>query len=70
MYGSKWVLNGNFQSELEYGHTMQDAMVRPSENIIYADDPIPRVASCLEDVWQYPVPDPMVKMPSKIKKKD
>jgi hypothetical protein len=65
-----WVLNQNFQTEMEYGHTQADAMVRPSQSVVYADSAIPRIPSCLEDVWQFPEADPMIRMPNKINKRD
>lgn len=67
---NRWVMNENFQSQMEYGHSQKDAMVNPVEHMVYADSAIPRWPSCLEDVWQFPVADPMIKMPKKINKRD
>lgn len=69
-YGNSWVLNSNFQTELEYGHSQNEAMTSPKEDIIYADSAIPRIPSCLEDVWAFPEVDPMIKMAKKITKRD
>lgn len=69
-YGNDWVMNSNFQTQLEYGHSQNDAMVSPSQHMIGADSPIPRIPSCLEDVWEFPEIDPMVKLPKKINKRD
>ena len=69
MYGSNWVLNDNFQSQLERGHTQADAMVCPNEDVLHWNSPIPRIPSCLEDVWEFATEFPVQKIPSQIEAK-